>query len=110
MAYYQKGFYREAIIAYKEFLESKPDYENAHNSLGLAYQGLKQWDNAIQEFFEELRYHPDHVYVHVYLGDIYMKMRKYSKALFHYKKALKYPNLSDAEKIRKTVSAIERGK
>jgi hypothetical protein len=37
-------------------------------------------------------------------------MREYSKALFHYKKALKYPNLSDAEKIRKTVSAIERGK
>jgi tetratricopeptide (TPR) repeat protein len=107
LAYYQKGLYEDAIVAYEKLLGVKPDYENGHNNMGLAYKGLKKWDKAIQSFYEELRYHPDNVYAHLYLGESYEAIRNYSTALTYYKKALSDPNIIDAEKIRKVVSALE---
>jgi tetratricopeptide (TPR) repeat protein len=108
IAYYQKGLYRKAIWPYQKVLELNPDYENGHNSLGLAYKKLKQWDKAIRSFQEELRRHPENVYAHLYLGDAYMEKKECSKALTHYRKALEYPNLPDAERVRKLISSIEK--
>ena len=85
----------------------KPDYENGHNNIGLAYKGLKKWKKAIQSFQEELRYHPDNIYAHLYLGESYEAIKDYPTALTHYKKALSDPNIPDVEKIRKTVLALE---
>jgi tetratricopeptide (TPR) repeat protein len=107
LAYYQKGLYKDAIVAYEKLLGVKPDYENGHNNLGLAYQGLKKWERAIQSFQEELRYYPDNVYAHLYLEESYEAIRNYSTALSHYKKALSDPNIVGAEKIRKAVSTLE---
>jgi tetratricopeptide (TPR) repeat protein len=77
--------------------------------MGLAYKGLKRWDKAIQSFHEELKYHPDNAYAHLYLGETYEAIKNYSMALVYYKKALSYPNLPDAGKIRKVVLSIEAG-
>ncbi len=107
LAYYQKGLYEKAIRAYHKVLELNPDYENGHNSLGLAYKKLEQWDKAVRSFQEELRRHPENVYTYLYLGDVYMEKKEYSKALTHYRKALEYPNLPDAERVRKLISSIE---
>jgi tetratricopeptide (TPR) repeat protein len=88
-------------------LRAKPDYENGHISLGLAYSGLKQQDKAIQSFEEEGRVHPENVYPDVYLGDVYAQMKVYPQALLHYQKALQHPDLADTEVIRKAISSIE---
>jgi len=81
--------------------------ENGHNSMGLAYKGIKKLDKAIQSFHDELKFNPDNVYIHLYLGESYEVIKNYPMALAHYKKALSYPNLSDAGKIRKAVLALE---
>ena len=88
-------------------MEYRPDYPNAHCSLGLAYQGLGQWDKAILSFEEELKYHPDQVYAFIYLGDIYSEMGDYPKALEQFQRALSYPNLPPTERIQEKISFIE---
>ncbi len=107
IAYYHKGLYEKAIRVYQKVLQLNPNYENGHNSLGLAYKKLKQWDKAIRSFQEELRRHPENVYTHLYLGEVYMENKECSKALTHFQKALEYPNLPDAERVRKLISSIE---
>jgi tetratricopeptide (TPR) repeat protein len=107
IAYYQKGLYEKAIQVYQKVLELNPDYENGHNSVGLVYEKSKQWDKAIQSFQEELGRHPGNVYTHLYLGDVYMEKKEYSKALAHFRKALEFPKLPDAERVRKLISSIE---
>jgi tetratricopeptide (TPR) repeat protein len=75
--------------------------------MGLAYEGLKKWEKAIESFQEELRYHPDNVYAHLYLGESYEVIKNYPAALAHYEKALSHPHLPDSEKIRKVVLTLK---
>ena len=42
LAYYQKGCYSEAVDSFKALLKIRPDYENAHYRLDLAYQRLRE--------------------------------------------------------------------
>src|SRR4030043_485285 len=95
------GRHQEAIEAYEKLLEIRPDYENGHNNMGLAYKGLKKWDKAIQSFHEELKYHPDNAYAHLYLGETYEAIKNYPMALAYYKKARGNPISPMPEKIEK---------
>ena len=89
-------------------MKAKPDYENAYNNLGLAYRRLKRWDQAVESFQEELKRNPENPYAHLNLGDLYYELKDYPKALVHFKRALTYPGLSEAERIKKIVSSIGR--
>jgi tetratricopeptide (TPR) repeat protein len=102
------GFYQEALQSYMEFLKYKPDYENAHSSLGLAYHALGKQDKAIQSFEEELKYHPDHVYAHLYLGNLFTEMKEYPKALAHFETIRNDPRLPESQGVHEKISSIER--
>ena len=108
LAYHQRGHYSDAVKAFKTFLKAKPDYENAYNNLGLAYRRLKRWDQAVESFQEELKRNPENPNAYLNLGDLYYELKDYPKALVHFKRALTYPGLSEAERIKKTVSSIGR--
>ena len=84
-------------------------FENAYNSMGLAYKRLRKWDQAIRFFNEELKCHPENIYAHVYLGESYEALKNYPMAMTHYKKALGNPDLPETERIRKAVLTIESG-
>ena len=86
----------------------KPDYENAYNNLGLAYQRLKQWDQAKDSFQEELRRNPENPNTQVYLGDLYYELKDYTMALVHFKRALAFPHSSNPERVKKIVFSIEK--
>ncbi len=104
----KRGLYSDAVESFKTFLKSKPDYENAYNNLGLAYQRLKRWDQAVESFQEELRRNPENPNAYVNLGDLYYECKDYPRALVHFKRALTYPGLPEAGRIKKTVSSIGR--
>ncbi|HDH06437.1 MAG TPA: tetratricopeptide repeat protein, partial [Nitrospirae bacterium] len=50
VAYSGKGMYIEAVAAYKDALEIKPDYTEAHYKLGLSYLMLKDKDSLMEEY------------------------------------------------------------
>jgi len=110
LAYYQEGLYLDSVNAFRTFLKMKPDYENAYNNLGLAYQRLKQWDQAKEAFQEELKRNPENLHTPVYLGELYYELKDDRMALVYLKKALALPHLSDPERIKKIVFAIEKKK
>jgi tetratricopeptide (TPR) repeat protein len=88
-------------------LELRPDYKHARNSLGLAYQGLKQWDRAIEAFRDELRHHPENFHSHVYLGFLYKEMKDDSQALIHFREALTCRDLTSGDEVREAIAVIE---
>ena len=49
-ASYKAGKYNEALAALKEVLRVKPNYAQAHYSLGLVYAGLNDKDGVTREF------------------------------------------------------------
>jgi tetratricopeptide (TPR) repeat protein len=107
LAYCQRGRYSDAVKSFKRLLRMKPDYRNAYHHLGLAYQGSKQWDRAIESYRAELERNPENPDSYLCLGDLYLERKNYPKALVHFKKALAYPHLSGADRVRKIVSSIE---
>ncbi len=46
-AYHNKGDYRRAIENFKKAVEYYKDYAPAYINMGISYEALKEWDNAI---------------------------------------------------------------
>jgi tetratricopeptide (TPR) repeat protein len=46
--YYKEGQFAKSIEAAEEALKLKPDYGPAYINICAAYNGLKQWDRAIE--------------------------------------------------------------
>jgi tetratricopeptide (TPR) repeat protein len=48
--HYKEGYYKKAIDALKKVIEIKPDSPEAYHNMGLAYNKLKEYQNAIDAF------------------------------------------------------------
>jgi tetratricopeptide (TPR) repeat protein len=69
-------------------LELKPDNPNVYYNLGLAYEDLEQYENAVQAFQEANRIKPDYE-TYNSLGRVYNSMKKYQEALDSLQKSIK---------------------
>jgi tetratricopeptide (TPR) repeat protein len=70
---------------------------NIHNNLGLAYDRIGKYEEAIKELNEALRLNPDYIEVHNNLGVTYDRMGMPEEAVKELKKALKLnPNYTEA--------------
>lgn len=69
-------------------MELKPDNPNIHYNLGLAYEDLEQYENAIQAFQESNRIKPDDYDTYNSLGRVYNLMEKYQEALESFRNRL----------------------
>ncbi len=70
---------------------------NIHNNLGLAYDRIGKYKEAIRELKEALRLNPDYIEVHNNLGVIYDRMGMIEEAVNELKEALKLnPNYTEA--------------
>ncbi|MCZ7382365.1 MAG: tetratricopeptide repeat protein [Candidatus Methanoperedens sp.] len=70
---------------------------NIHNNLGLAYDRIGKYEEAIRELKEALRLNPDYIEVHNNLGVTYDRMGMPEEAVNELKRALKLnPNYTEA--------------
>ena len=59
LAFYRAAKYPESIKAAQQALKLKPDYAEAWNNIGAAYNQMGQWDNAIKAEANAIRLKPD---------------------------------------------------
>ena len=89
--------YREAIEIFREILHHKPDDAAAWNSLGLAYEKLDRYHEAINAYREALRFKPAYAWAVWYnLGIAYANSGNRSAALEAVKELRRYdPHKAD---------------
>lgn len=90
LVYYYKKQYDEAIVRFKRALDMKPDYGEAINSLGNAYAGKEDWDQAIfyyKQVVGDILYGTPHFgytglgNAYYYKGDLELSEKYYLEAL-----------------------------
>ncbi len=98
-AYFQKGDYLDAVIAYREALAREPGYVPAHFRLGEAYYALDKIDLAIEAFQDTLRLSPDFAQAHYKLALSYMKEQEPEKAAESFNEVLRLAPNSEWAKL-----------
>jgi len=89
----------QAIPFLKTALKHNPYFSEAHFNLGIAYQGLCQYDNAIAEYKKALHStrQPYFAEIHNNLGVCYFNKGWFDMAVKEFKKAINInPDFSDA--------------
>ena len=90
-------FYKKAIKHYEEAIKIKPNYYEAYNNKGVAYDKLGQPEKAIECYERALEIKPDEPEAYNNIGLAYNGLGKSEKAIECYNKALKIkPNFHEA--------------
>jgi tetratricopeptide (TPR) repeat protein len=71
------------------WIKSEPERAVAWYSMGSAYNGLKQYDQAIRAYHEVIRIQPEQSNVWYSLGNAYAKLRQFGQAIQAYQEALR---------------------
>jgi Tfp pilus assembly protein PilF len=88
-AYAAQGLYNMAIEQYRNALNLRPDYVEAHNNLGNAYLSTGLVDMAIEQFQVALRLEPDYAPAHYNLANAYKSKGQLDMAIEQYQAALR---------------------
>ncbi len=83
------GNIQEAVGQYEQALRIKPDNPEAHNSLGLALDGLGRVSEAIEHFEQALRAEPNYADAHSNLAIALVQQGRVPEAIEHWKQALR---------------------
>jgi tetratricopeptide (TPR) repeat protein len=83
------GRVREAVACYQRAVALKPDDEEAHYNLGLAYAKAGQPAVAERHYREALRIFPEYAEAHNNLGNVLTRQKRYAEAVEAFKAALK---------------------
>ncbi len=59
-AYYKSGQYRQALLAYKQVLELRPDHADTLQNRGVTLRHLKLFEDSLESFNHALTLRPDH--------------------------------------------------
>ncbi len=78
----------EAVASYHKALAIKPDFAEAHSSLGNAFQDLGQLEDAVASHHKALAIKPDFAGAHNNLGNVLQDLGKLDEAVASYQKAL----------------------
>jgi Flp pilus assembly protein TadD len=60
LALFQQGRYEDSIAMARMALKLRPNYAEAWNNVGAAYNAMKRWDEAIQAEKQALAIKPDY--------------------------------------------------
>ena len=85
LALYKLGKYEEAIKAYKEAINLKKDFAEAHYNLGDAYSQLRDYKKAIEAYKQAIRSQPDFATAYNNLGMAHYKLGEHKKAVAAFK-------------------------
>ncbi len=82
---------------------------NIHNNLGLAYDRIGKYEEAVRELKEALRLNPDYIEVHNNLGVTYDRMGMPDEAVNELKEALELnPNYTEAHSNLGNIYAFQK--
>src|SRR5215203_4785562 len=83
------GKYEDAVKSYKQAINLKADYADAHYNLGDAYFQLTQYKKAIEAYKQAIRYRPESARTQNNIGTAYYKLGDRKKAIQAYKEAIR---------------------
>jgi protein O-mannosyl-transferase len=99
LAYSRYGRRPEAIEAYKQAINIKPNLAESYANLGAAYANLGRLSEAMDAFKMAAQINPDLAEAHYNLGYAYAKLGRYTEAIDIYKQAIKIkPDYAQAHK------------
>ena len=100
-AYLNAGKYDDAVNAYQQAIKLRADYSSAYTGLAAAFNGLRQYQNAIASAERALAM--GSLYdqrANRVLGDSYFAMERYEKAVEYYKESIRVsPNRYQVEAL-----------
>jgi len=71
----------KAIVHLQRAIREQPDYFEAHNNLGVQYQKLRQWDQAIQSYRRAIELRPSSAQAHVNLATVFLEQGQIQPAM-----------------------------
>jgi len=83
----QEGKYQDALRELLEAAEVDPENPGIQNSLGLAYQNLREYDKAVSHYKRALQLKPNFPEVANNLGTVYVLMGELDTAIVYFQKA-----------------------
>jgi tetratricopeptide (TPR) repeat protein len=110
-----KGNSAPAIGYLKKAIAEEPNYFEAYNNLGVQYQKLKRWEEAIEAFSKAIATRDHSAKPHINLGIIYLNLNQPDSAIQQYRRALEldmnsvpaHLGLGQALLQKKDYSAVE---
>ena len=81
---HQAGQLQEAETVYRQILDIKPDFAEAHNNLGIVLQDLGKLDEAVASYLKALAIKPDYAEAHNNLGNALQDLGKLDEAVASY--------------------------
>ena len=104
IALWEKDYIEEAIVSYHRSIELKPDYEIAHNNLGVIYlDGLGTPDESISYFKKAIELNPNYTLAYFNAGRASQALGEHNEAAVYYQMALDLNRLTselDEEDIK----------
>ncbi|WP_298038525.1 tetratricopeptide repeat protein [uncultured Desulfuromonas sp.] len=95
-AHFNKGEFQEAATAYREALDHRPTYPQAHFRLGEAYFALDRAEEAVGEFLQALDLAPNYTLAHYKLGITYLKLNRPKQARASFREVIRLAPASEA--------------
>jgi Flp pilus assembly protein TadD len=107
--------FKQAIAAYKRYLEEHHDDVEAHYDLGQTYAGLGQYSEAIREYREATKLKEDDPDIYYDLGVAYTKLAQYDAAASAFSKSLEidpenYRAQDGLDEAKEGIQRIRAGK
>ena len=94
---HQAGQLQEAETVYRQILDIKPDFAEAHSNLGTVLQDLGRMDEAVPSYHKALAINPDYAEAHYNLGIAFKELGRLEESVASYQKALAIkPDHADA--------------
>lgn len=95
--YLKTGNYKDAELAFKEFITRKPHFAEGHYYLGVTYAKLGRYEEAVLSFKEAISRNPGWVTVYYDLGVVYTMLGRYEEAMQQYETLNKMNSPSKAK-------------
>lgn len=91
---HQKGHVKKAIEGYLAYISKKPNDDDAHFALALAYKDIKNFEQALKAADEAVKLAPSAERYHQFKGQMHMALGQSDAALKAFRTSLKHnPNL-----------------
>jgi tetratricopeptide (TPR) repeat protein len=104
------GEHYHALIHYLEACRVNPGSPYVQNKLGLAYAGLKYYDDAEKAFARATEMHPQFASAHNNLGSVHLAKGQYGKAEKHFKTAIRLNPSVASYHLNLAFICFEKGK
>jgi tetratricopeptide (TPR) repeat protein len=81
----ESGRFDDAVAAYKQAVELKPDFSWSHHSLGDVLLKLERWEDAVAAYRKAIELNPDFSWSYHNLGDALLKLERWEDAVAAYR-------------------------